>query len=214
MMLKPLRTVSLCVGILCLAWLPGPASGQPDALSPPTGTEADHEALRRIRAAYEQAIREKRIDALRPHLHADFHGVMVTARPVDSFDDLQQYWRDINDLIGEGGTYTTTVNPEFSDIVGDVALARGTTDDVVVTSEGQEFRFQSLWTAVLQKQDGEWKIRRVQGSMDPVENPFVSEFMRRAIMWTAVIGAGAGILFGLAIGIVWGRRNRRPPATP
>ena len=29
---------------------------------------------------------------------------MVTGRAVDSFDDLQKYWRDIKALIGEGGT--------------------------------------------------------------------------------------------------------------
>jgi ketosteroid isomerase-like protein len=177
------------------------------------GNEADHEALRRLKSGYEQAIRENRVDALRPYLHADFHGVMVTGRAVDSFEDLQKYWRDIKDLIGEGGTYTTTVNPELSEILGDVALARGTTDDVVVTNDRHEFRFRSLWTAVLQKQDGQWKIRRVHGSIDPVDNPFVREFMRRAIVRTAGIGTVAGLVLGLLVGLVWGRRRARRVTT-
>ncbi len=177
------------------------------------GNEADHDALRRLKSIYEQAIRENRVEALRPYLHAEFHGVMVTGRAVDSFEDLQKYWRDIKDLIGEGGTYTTTLKPELSEIVGDFAVARGTTDDVVVTGDRQEFRFGSLWTAVLQKQDGQWRIRRVHGSMDPVDNPFVREFMRRAIVRTAGIGAGAGVVLGLLVGLVWGRRRSRRAAT-
>jgi ketosteroid isomerase-like protein len=206
------RITPACIGILCLMAVPQPTAAQ--APSPaPTGTEADHEALRQLKAGYERAIREDRIDTLRAHLHADFHGVMVTGRPVDSFDDLQAYWRDIKALIGEGGSYVTTLNPELSDVIGDVALARGTTDDVVVTSDGQEFRFKSLWTAALQKQDGQWKIRRVQGSMDPVDNPFVREFIRRAVVRTTVAGVVAGIALGFLMAYFWTRRRARHTAT-
>ena len=122
------------------------------------------------------------IDALAPHFHSDFHGVMVTGRAVNSFADVQQFWRDIRGLMGEGGTYTTTVNPERSVILGDVALARGTTDDVVKTSGGHEYRFSTLWTATLQKEGGNWKIRTLQGTMDPIGNPFVREFGKRLVV--------------------------------
>jgi ketosteroid isomerase-like protein len=135
---------------------------------------------------------------------------MLTGRPVASFDDVQQYWRDIRGLIGEGGSYTTTVKPEWSTLFsGDVALARGTTDDVVVTAEGKEFRFESFWTAVLQKHEGRWTIRRVQGSIDPVTNPFVREFARRAVVRSALFSALAGVLVGAVL--MWFAR-RRPSA--
>lgn len=169
--------------------------------------EAEHEAIRGLRAVYEQAIRENRVDLLAPHVHPEFTGVMVTGRQVYSFDEVRAYWQDIRNLIGEGGTYTTTLKPEWSTIVGDLALARGTTDDVVVTGEGDEFRFQSFWTAVLQKHEGRWKIRRMQGSMDPIGNPFVREFAQRAVTRTA-IGAGLlGLLVGVAV-MAFVRRTR------
>lgn len=211
---KPHRIVTTCVGILCLFWNAGSVWPQPATSPALIDTQADREALRQLKSIYEQAIHENRVDALRPHLHADFHGVMVTGRAVNSFDDLQKYWRDIRDLIGEGGTYTTTLNPEVSDIVGDITLARGTTDDVVVTSDRKEFQFNTLWTAVLQKQDGQWKIRRVHGSMDPVDNPFVREFMRQAVVRTAAMAAIAGVVLGLLFGLVWRRRRARQAATP
>src|SRR5262249_3696394 len=144
--------------------------------APAPAEEAEHNALRQLRAVYETAVRDGNIDALGPYLASDFHGVMVTGRVVKNLDDLKRYWHDIRSLIGEGGTYTTHVNPELSVLLGDVALARGTTDDVVVTDRRQEFRFTSNWTMTLRKENGGWKIRQVQASMDPVDNAFVREF--------------------------------------
>ena len=188
------------------------AATQDAALSQPPAAnvqeEADHNSLRALRGVYEQAIRENRIELLQPHLHSDFHGVMVTGRAVNSFEDLQQYWRDIRELMGEGGSYTTTLKPELSTIVGDIALARGTTDDVVRTDK-EEYQFSTLWTATLQREGTAWKIRYVQGTMDPVGNPFVREFTRRAITRTAVLALAGGIIIGMAVGILWQRRRVR-----
>jgi ketosteroid isomerase-like protein len=177
--------------------------------APAANEEADHEALRRLKTAYEEAVRNNQIDTLAGHFHADFHGVMVTGRAVNSFADVQQFWRDIRGLIGEGGSYTTTVNPERSVILGDIALARGTTDDVVKTGDGHEFHFNTLWTATLQKEGGNWKLRTLQGTMDPIANPFVREFARRTVV-TFASGAGvAGLLLGLLLGAVWQRRRAK-----
>lgn len=169
--------------------------------------EVEHEALRQIRALYEGAIRDNRVESLGPVLRDDFYGVMVTGRVVKGLDELRRYWTDIHALMGDGGRYTTTLNPELSVLIGDIALARGTSDDVVTTSEGQEFRFTTMWTAVLQKQDGSWKLRQAQGSMDPVDNAFVREFARRALIWAAALSGIVGALLGA--GITWLRMRRR-----
>jgi hypothetical protein len=195
---------SFWVGLAAVAAQQPPAPVNPQE-------EADHEALRRLKAIYEQAIREDRIDLLQPHLHPDFHGVMVTGRAVNSFADLQQYWRDIRGLIGEGGSYTTTLNPERSVIAGDIALARGTTDDFVTTGEGAEFKFSTLWGTTLQRESGTWKIRYVQGTMDPITNPFVREFTRRALLRTGGTALLAGLIVGIAFGWIWNRRRARRP---
>jgi ketosteroid isomerase-like protein len=177
--------------------------------TPAASEEADHEALRRLKTAYEEAVRNNRIDALAGHFHPDFHGVMVTGRPVNSFADVQKYWRDIHVLMGEGGSYTTTVNPERSVILADVALARGTTDDVVKTSDGHEYRFTTLWTATLQRDGADWKIRSVQGTMDPIGNPFVREFAKRTLVRVASGVGAASLLLGALMGAVWQRRRAK-----
>ena len=138
-MLKGQWYVRVCLAVLWV-FCSASAMGMPQPAAPPApaaNEEADHEALRRLKTAYEEAIRNNQIETLAGHFHADFHGVMVTGRAVNSFADVQQFWRDIRGLIGEGGTYTTTVNPERSVILGDIALARGTTDDVVKNRGGQ-----------------------------------------------------------------------------
>ena len=160
--------------------------------------QADHEALRKLVDIYEQTIAEAKPDLIKPHLADDFTGVMVTAEEVDSFQSLDAYWKTIQDLLGEGGTYRVTVNiPQPSVIVGDLAYAHGTTEDVATTSAGTEYRFEGRWTAVCRKIDGDWKIVRIHGSMDPIANAFVAAAVKGASYTAAGI---AGVL-GLAVGI-------------
>jgi uncharacterized protein (TIGR02246 family) len=194
------------------AWICGwlfatSAAGRQGPPSVPASDEVEHEALRQLRPLYESAIRDNKLDALAPLLADDFYGVMVTGRAVTGIDGLKRYWADIHALMGEGGQYTTTLTPERSVLIGDVALARGTSADVVTTSEGQEFRFTSMWTAVLQKQDGRWRLRQAQGTIDPVDNPFVREFARRSLRWAVVLSGGVGILVGALLGWLFGRRR-------
>jgi ketosteroid isomerase-like protein len=178
------------------------------ALAPPgrADEEQDHEALRQLRAVYEQAVNENRLELLAPHLDASFTGVMLTGDQVSGFDGLKAYWAKIRDLMGPGGRYTVKLNPDLSLLFGDVALAKGTTEDVVVTDAG-EYRFSGHWTAVLQRKDGAWKVVRAQGSMDPIGNPFVKKGMSRV----GLVGGGAGIvlggLAGVFAGMALGRRR-------
>jgi hypothetical protein len=169
--------------------------------------EADHEALRKLRAVYEQAVREDRLDLLAPHLDPEFTGVMLTGELVVGLDGMKAYWKKIKDLMGPGGRYTVTLEPDLSTLLGDVALAKGTTSDVVVTDRG-EYRFKAHWTAVCRRVGGEWKILRVQGSMDPVGNPFVKKFLSTSAVWSGGGGAGVGLALGLGGGILIGRRRR------
>jgi ketosteroid isomerase-like protein len=220
--MKQGRLVALvCLGACTLSLsIPARASAQAPAASPPAasvpaaapvgdaaaGQEADRAALRQVGAAYQAAIRDNRIDDLAPLLHDDFHAVMVTGRAVTGFAGIKQYWADMRALMGEGGRYTTTLKPETSVFLGDLALARGTSDDVVVTDRG-EFRFTGAWTAVLQKVNGQWKVRLAHGSMDPVDNAFTRTFTRRALQWTLPITGILGILGGYAVGKGFGRRR-------
>jgi ketosteroid isomerase-like protein len=216
-MLKARWYVHVCLAVLWV-FCSASAMGMPQQAPTPTltpapaaGEEADHEALRRLKTVYEEAVRNNQIDTLAGYFHPDFHGVMVTGRPVNSFADVQQFWRDIRGLMGEGGSYTTTVNPERSVILGDIALARGTTDDVVKNSSGHEYRVTTLWNATLQRDGGSWKIRTLQGTMDPIGNPFVTDIAQATVVRYSSAAGLIGLVLGLLLGRVWGRRRARNP---
>jgi len=182
---------------------------QPAAAAPsPADDEAEHEALRQLKTVFERAIHDNNISGLGPYVSTDLYGVMLTGRVVKNVEELQRFWADIHELIGEGGTYTTTLKPERSVILGDVALARGSSDDVVVTSEKQEFRFSSFWTAVLHKQAGQWKVVQLQGTIDPIDNPFVHEFNRRYLRAVIPLSVLGGVVLGLAAAWLLRRRAR------
>ncbi|MDA8018781.1 MAG: nuclear transport factor 2 family protein [Thermoanaerobaculia bacterium] len=173
---------------------------------------AAHDALRELRTIYERAVNENRLELLEPHLEDGVVGVMVTGEVVEGFDGLRTYWRNLLDLIGEGGSYTTTLEPQLSWIHGDVAVAKGSTRDVVTIASGKEYHFTSSFTAVLVDHGAQWKIRRMQGTMDPVNNVFVRAKARAATL----SAGGAAALAGLTLGWLLGRfgpRGRRAAPT-
>lgn len=184
--------------LLLLVSLPCPAAAD---------EAADHAALRELKSLYERAINEDRIDLLAPHIGAPFHGVMITSKAVSTLAEMKVYWASMRQLMGAGGTYRVTVEPERSILLGDIALARGTTRDVVTTSEGRVYEFATNWTATLQRVNGTWKIVQVQGSMDPIGNEFVRTFIKDALLkYGSLIGAIA-LLAGIAGGYLAGRRR-------
>jgi len=155
---------------------------------------------------YERAVNEDRLDLLKPYFAQPFYGVMITSKRVSSLDEMKQYWSDMKHLMGPGGTYHVAVIPERSVLMGDFALARGVTQDLVTTSDGKQFRFGTNWTAVLHKEAGTWKVLQVQGSMDPIHNQFVTDAIRIVAVRIAIILGIIGLILGLLIGVLVGRR--------
>ena len=218
----PIPAFRLLLFIFCCVVLPLTAAGRtqkeaPAAARPAETTssplrdeEADHEDFRRLKQVYEQAVNQNQLDLLAPVLHADFFGVMITNEHVRNLEEMKGYWQRIRALMGERGRYTTTLNPERSVIMGDIALARGTSDDLVVTEEGREYRFRPSWSVVLQREGGQWKVLRAQGTMDPAGNEFVRSFVRRAAIQGALIGVVAGLVLGWLFATLFRRfRTRR-----
>ena len=122
--------VVLLAGIHCAAQ---DAKGASQALV--AGSEADHDALRALVPKYEEAANEGKPELLKPFLDPDFTGVMVTGNEVSTPATLDAYWAKIQKLLGEGGTYHVKVNvADRSIISGDLAVAHGTTADVVTAA--------------------------------------------------------------------------------
>jgi ketosteroid isomerase-like protein len=160
--------------------------------------QADREALTKIRALYEESVKSDDISKLLPHMSAHLTAVTPTGEEVKGAQELQAYFKKIWDLIGKGGSYEVKVNVTSTDLYGDIAVSRGTTEELVKTADGKDYKFPMLWTAVLRREEGGWKALRMHGSMDPLGNVFVKTQMT-ALKW---LYGGGGLIVGLIGGFI------------
>jgi ketosteroid isomerase-like protein len=161
--------------------------------------DANRAALRMIRTNYEEAANSGDLSKFKSDLSDQVTGVMVTGEPVTGYDGLVSYWKGIQDLIGPGGSYHVTVNTDKTDLFGDIAVSRGTTEESVRLANGKELDFSSFWTAVCHKEDGKWKIFRMQATLNPVHNVFVSLQLGKAKLIYGIGGIVAGVMLVLLL---------------
>jgi hypothetical protein len=67
---------------------------------------------------------------------------------------MQQIFDNFKKTLGPDYVYRVTLNPERSLIYGDIAVARGTSDEYV-KANGHEFNLTTRWTAVLRRENGD-----------------------------------------------------------
>jgi ketosteroid isomerase-like protein len=166
--------------------------------------ESDRAALRVIKAAYEEACKAGDPGKLAPYLAKEATGVMVTGEEVVGLDGIKAYWAKIQSLMGPGGSYATTLNVDTTQVFDDLAVSRGTTDDVVRLAGAKELKFSSRWTAVCRRENGGWKIYRIQASLDPIENVFIASRVTGAKL---TFGLGGGVI-GLVLGFLLFRSKK------
>ena len=154
--------------------------------------------IREIKAIYEQAVSANQIDKLRPFIASNFHGILVNGQQARSFEELAQRNREIRNLIGSGGSYKVKVNYEPGHMFGGYATAFGTTEETVVTAGGKSFAFSSSWLVNLIKEGDQWKLHRIQASLDPVDNVFVKD----AVKYTGMMFGGGGLILGAILGFL------------
>lgn len=169
---------------------------------PVLASEEDKVALRTLRSVYEQAIANRDLTSLKPHLAADFTAVMITADEIKGYNGIVAYWKKVEDFLGKDGTYQVSVEPDDTIFEGNLAIAKGRAREHVVRS-GKTLDFISHWTAIARKEGAEWKLVRLQASIDPVSNPIITA-LQGYTHWLIGLAALVG---GLVIGRLLPRRK-------
>jgi len=161
-----------------------------------------------LKDIYEQAADNGNPSQLKPYLDPEFTGVMVTNDAVQSFDDVQAYWNKISAMLGAGGRYKTKIDVAgHAMIAEDLAVAHGTSEDVATTGQGKEFRFRGQWTAVCRRgADGQWKILRVHGSINPLSNVFIAAAEKMTRIFIGATAAVVGLVLGLSLAMVFRKK--------
>lgn len=179
----------------------------------PEEDEADHEALRQLKAVFEEAVNKNQMDLLKPYLHDPFSVVTYTDRKFTDFDVFKTAWQKRRDSLLAGGSYTVELIPDRSLLYGDTAITMGTSVNVLVTGGGDEYRFPANWTAVCRKVDGAWKIVRTHSSMDPFGNPMILARFRKAAIQFVIGGLVGGLVLGWIAARIFARlRSKRSAA--
>lgn len=171
---------------------------------PLAAQEEDKQALRDLKAVYEKAIATKDLDLIKPHLASDFTAVMITADEVKDYDGIKAYWKKVEEFIGEDGTYTVSIEPDDTIFEENIAIAKGIAKEKVVR-KGKTIDLVTKWTAIARKEEGKWKLVRIQATIDPVNNPIVTALNKGKLWLTGGITAAVGLLIGWLLG----RRKRR-----
>lgn len=167
-----------------------------------------HAELRAWVPIYEKAISSGDLSPLEPLFDVGTSGVVVNNQTFKSFDELKAiYAKFYADF--PGVVYKVTLNPEPSQLFGDLAVAHGTCDEYVKTAAGTEFTYTSTWTAVLRRVDGKWKLVRSQVTMDPFQNSIVQYFVKQAEMGYGLGGLAIGVIGGLLAGFLLKRKSAR-----
>ena len=168
---------------------------------------ADRAALRDLAGQYEQAINSGNLQPLAPSMAAEASAVFATNDEVQGLDAMQKYFDSIKERLGNGSSYTVKLTPDRTEFFGDIALAHGRSDETAKLGSGREYHFTTHWTAVLRKDGGSWKARRLHVSMNPLDNPAITARLQLRT-WTA---AALGVL-AVAAAFVIGRASKRRPA--
>jgi len=165
------------------------------------GTESEHQQLRELKALYESAVSNNELDRLLPYLDEDFTFVSFTDSEFDrkktSFDEFKKQWNETREKMLQGGSYTVTLDPERSMIMGDVAFGRGTALHKIIRGDGKTFELRGQWSAFLKKKsDGGWKVVRAHSSINAFDNSLVKDFIRSLLIKIGIIAGFAGFLIG------------------
>lgn len=168
-----------------------------------------HEELRQLKTTYEQALSSGNFAALESLFAPDSSGVVVDNQPFRTFAELKA----IHDRFRArfpGVVYRVTLQPEVSQLYGNLAVAHGSAAEYVNTADG-EFTYTSTFTAILRRTESGWKLVRSQVTMDPFGNSVVQFFLARTKLY---FGAGA-LAVGAVAGFLIGRlASRRDPSAP
>ncbi|MGD9671402.1 MAG: DUF4440 domain-containing protein [Hyphomicrobiaceae bacterium] len=173
------------------------------ALAQESGTQADHEALRALKAQAVQAVNTKDYALARSLLHEPFMATVITQDSFNDFGSFKAYFESLytRPLLRMKSISMSAEADELSQIyTGTFALTRGSTKERYELADGRAFDMDGRWTAVSMKNNDGWKIVAVHAGTNFLDNPVLG-----AIEQSAMYFAIGGLAAGLAIGFVGGR---------
>lgn len=144
-----------------------------------TGTEADHEQLRQLLTAAQEAVNNDQPELLDAHLHKDYVVTLMNQEVVTQGKSLKQVFYE---WFKKPGAILKSLHTEPAASIrtniyeGRFGVCYGTAVDTYELSDGRQFKFDSKWTATVIKENGQWKLLALHVGVDPIENPLIDGY--------------------------------------
>jgi ketosteroid isomerase-like protein len=167
--------------------------------------EAAHNELRALRDGVLDAIGkgdvERELTYFHPNVVVTWHNAEVSR----GRDGVRKYLRRM--LEGPDrkvDRFTADVNVDALTILygGDTGISYGSAVEHFKLTSGRELALSARWSATLVKEGDRWLIASLHASDNLFDNPLLN--LARRVAWWA---GGLGLLAGLALGFVLGRRR-------
>jgi uncharacterized protein (TIGR02246 family) len=199
-----------CVVALLLTFLAAPVQAQDAAPGgAPPDVEATHNALRALKQDMEDALNKQDVDRLLTHLHPDVvfttmnNDVRVGKESIRAYYD--EMMRGPNRVVEK-----VTAKFEVDDLTrlyGDTGIARGSSKDHYVLTDGTDIVIDSRWTCTMVREGDRWLIAAFHYSTNVFDNPLLTKMKNYGAILLSVVTLGA-----LLAGVVIGRMMRRKKA--
>jgi ketosteroid isomerase-like protein len=180
----------------------------PAAAAPGTAAREDpaHDELRALRDGLLDALNsgdiEKEISYLHPNVVVTWHDATVSRGRDGVRDYLNRMLTGPDRVVAK---YGADVDVDELTILygGDTGISFGSAVEHFEMKSGRKIDLPARWSATLVKEDGQWLIASLHCSDDLFDNPLLS-----AAKKLGYGAAGGGLLVGLVLGILLGRRRR------
>ncbi len=175
--------------------------------------EADREQLLQLREALTEAVVAGDVEKQIEYVLPDVVTIWQNNQVARGHDGLRDFLTEINS--GDEDIFQGYTERPTSDEVtilpgGNTAIAYGKSVPHFKWL-GQEFDIENRWSATLLKTDDQWKLATYHVSGNLVDNPVLTA-AKRGITWAAGISLVVGILLGVVLSRLVGKR--RQPVAP
>ncbi|ATB48169.1 SgcJ/EcaC family oxidoreductase [Corallococcus macrosporus] len=201
-----IRLPGCCVVALLFAFSPSAVLAEPSSAD-----AATHDALRVLKQEMQDALNAQDLDRLLSHLHPDVSFTTMNNDVRVGKDAIRAYYEEM--MRGPHRIVDRVqANFEVDDLTrlyGDTGVARGSSRDHYVLTDGTDIVIDGRWTCTLVREGDRWLIAAFHYSTNVFDNPLLTRVKHLALAGVTVIGLGA-----LLAGAVIGRRLRRRSAGP
>lgn len=177
-------------------------------------TQADHEALRKLKADAVEAVNNRDYVSMQKFLHQPFMTTLITQ---DSFTDsvkLKEYFEGLfsRQFLRMKKVSISAEADDLSQIYeGTFAVTKGATKEHYELADGRSFDIDGRWTAVSLKENGDWKLLAVHTGTNFLDNPVLSA-IEKSMVWFGAGGVLVGLFLGFAAGWVMRQRSGKAAA--